>query len=92
MVLIMIAKLLNFCSKTILGYGARKGDHVFVRNCMVTFYVLIAGFCVLKDPATRNTALMTTGGIVSALCSVNAYGAYFGNSTAAVNDPTNPGF
>jgi len=74
--------VLKYLSKNLLGnYSNHSGNYTLLRTVMSVAYLIIITYCTLHDPATRNTVITVTGGLVGTLCGVHTIGSYFGSST-----------
>lgn len=72
-------KIISYLSKNLLGNSSRhSGNYTVLRAVMSVAYLVVITYCVLKDPLTRNTVIVSTAGIVTALCGVHSIGSYFG--------------
>lgn len=81
-------KLIAYLSKYLLGNGSHhSGNYTILRNVMAAAYLIVIAWCTWRDPNTRNTVIMSTAGIVTALCGTHTISSYFGRSVA----DTNPG-
>lgn len=79
--------IIKYLSKNLLGSESHhSGNYTFLRFVMSVAYLIVISYCTLHDPNTRNTVIVTTGGLVGTLCGVHTIGSYFGSSII-----TNPG-
>jgi hypothetical protein len=82
-------KIISYLSKYLLGNRSNhSGNYTLLRALMSAAYLILITYCTLKDPSTRDTVIVTTGGLLTTLCGVHSIGSYFG-STPSVD--TNPG-
>lgn len=73
--------ILKYLSKNLLGnYSSHSGNYTLLRSIVSTAYLIVIAYCTLHDPATRNTVIVTTGGLIGTLCGAHTIGSYFGNS------------
>jgi hypothetical protein len=80
--------ILKYLSKYVLGsQSSHSGNYTFLRAIMSLAYLSVITYCTLKDPATRNTVITITGGLLGTLCGTHAIGSYFGSPPT----DTNPG-
>ena len=75
-------KVISYLSKYLLGNtSGHSGNYTIIRALITAAYLIIITYCTLRDPSTRNTIIITTGGLVGTLCGVHTISSYFGNTT-----------